>query len=72
MMAELVNLGLTAEDERVKSVCLVAPSIAPAFGRWTMTRRRTRCSRVGIRAKLTPEERDALRALLEKMVGKPG
>ena len=70
MMARLIELGLTAEDERVASVCLVAgldragvkpidydPAQDQAQPSWNP-------------GALTAEEREQLRAILEKAVGK--
>jgi hypothetical protein len=73
VMRELVNLALSAEDERVKSVCAVAVLDRAGLRPIDYDPAQERVQPSWDPGALTVQEREQLKAMLEKMVkrGKP-
>ncbi len=70
LMSELITLALTAQDERVKSVCLIA--CLDRAGLRPIDHDPTDKPKAPLDvSKLSPEERDQLRGFLDKMASGP-
>jgi hypothetical protein len=72
IMRELIRLGLTAEDERVKSVACVAVLDRAGVKPIDHDPNADKVKPTWDPAALSPDEREHLKALLVKMIGKGG